>query len=88
MSVRFSILATAGRLSCKISPNAACDLADAFMETYDRGRAWKEAIRKSIGQIEVGVRQRVQSAFADGIRKLERETAEYDLKDMAAVQKA
>jgi hypothetical protein len=58
------------------------------MEAYDRGPAWKEAIRRSIGQIEDGVRQRVQSAFADGIRKLERDPAEYDLKDVAAVPKA
>ena len=64
------------------------DLADAFMEAYDRGPAWKEAIRKSTGRIEDDVRRSIQSAFADGIRKLERDPAEYDLKGVAAVPKA
>jgi hypothetical protein len=58
------------------------------MEAYDRGPAWKEAIRKSIGQIEDDVRQRIQSAFADGITKLGRNPAEYDLNDTAVVPKA
>ncbi len=61
------------------------DLADAYMEALDRGPAWKEAIRKSIGQIEDEVRQRIQSALVDGIRKLERDPAEYDLKDVVAI---
>jgi hypothetical protein len=55
------------------------------MEALDRGPAWKEAIRKSIGQIEDEVRQRIQSALVDGIRKLERDPAEYDLKDVVAI---
>jgi len=64
------------------------DLADAFMEAYDRGPAWKEAIRRSMDQIEDNVRQRIQSAFADGIGKLGRDPADYALKAVAAVPKA
>lgn len=57
------------------------DLADAFMEAYDRGPAWKEAIRKSMDQIEDGLRQRIRSALGEGIRKLEADPGSYDFEE-------
>jgi CHASE3 domain sensor protein len=60
------------------------DLADAFKEAYGRGTAWKEAIRKSMDQIEDDARKRVTFALADGIRKLERHPAEFDLEEAPA----
>lgn len=60
------------------------DLADAFMEACDRGPAWREAIRKSIDQIEDGLRQRIRSALINGIHKLERDPDAYDLTERAA----
>ncbi|NGN41918.1 hypothetical protein G6N74_12640 [Mesorhizobium sp. CGMCC 1.15528] len=55
------------------------DLADGFMEACDRGTAWQEAIRKSMSQIDDNIREKIQSALASGIRKLERNPAEYGL---------
>jgi hypothetical protein len=43
------------------------DVADAFMEAYGRGPAWKEAIRKSLSEIDDGQRQPIQSALAQAI---------------------
>ena len=43
------------------------DVADAFMEAYGRGPAWKEAIRKSLSEIDDGQRQPIQSALAHAI---------------------
>jgi len=63
------------------------DLADAFSEAYDRGPAWKEAIRKSMDQIEDDTRERIQAALADGIRKLDRDPAEFDLDTVAEALK-
>jgi len=40
------------------------DVADAFMEAYGRGPAWKEAIRNSLSEIDDGQRQPIQSALA------------------------
>jgi hypothetical protein len=63
------------------------DLADAFIEAYGRGTAWKEAIRKSMDQIEDDARGRIKSALADGISKLERDPAEFDLEEVASAPK-
>jgi hypothetical protein len=57
------------------------DLADAFMEAYDRGPAWKEAIRKSIDQLENDVRHRIRSGLTEGIHKLEENPNNYDLRE-------
>ncbi|MCK3777006.1 GSU2403 family nucleotidyltransferase fold protein [Ensifer sesbaniae] len=54
------------------------DLAEAFMEAYDRGPAWKDAIRKSVGQLEDDVRARIQSSLGASIRMLEGDPAKYD----------
>lgn len=55
------------------------DLADAFMEAWERGPSWKEAIRKSLPQIEDATRERTKAALADGIRRLGREPDEFNL---------
>jgi hypothetical protein len=41
-------------MGAMIEPRQTEDLADAFMEAYDRGQAWKEGVRKSLDQIEGG----------------------------------
>ncbi|RWM85069.1 MAG: hypothetical protein EOR84_32370 [Mesorhizobium sp.] len=63
------------------------DLADAFMEAYGRGAAWKEAIRKTLSQIDHGTRETVLPALARAIRKLERDPSEFHLEDVAAAPK-
>jgi hypothetical protein len=60
------------------------DLAEAFLEAYERGQAWKEGIRKSMNQIEDDARRRIIFAWADSIRKLERDPAEFDLEEVPA----
>lgn len=61
------------------------DLADAFIEAYDRGPAWKEAIRKSMYQIEDGTRERIQTALADSIRRLGRDPADFNLEAATSI---
>jgi len=43
-------------------------LADAYMEAWDRGPAWKEAIVESLRSFEDGPRNHIQDALAAGIR--------------------
>ena len=54
------------------------------MEAYGRGAAWKEAIGKSMSQIEGDARERIRAALSDGIRKLERDPAEFGIGEAAA----
>ncbi|MBA1143349.1 nucleotidyltransferase family protein [Mesorhizobium neociceri] len=63
------------------------DLADAFMEASDRGPAWKEAIRRSLSEIDDRERDTVQAALARGIQKLGRDPAEFDFGGAAATPK-
>lgn len=60
------------------------DLADVFIEAHDRGPAWKEAIRKSMDQIDDETRGRILSALAAGVRKLSRDSGEFGLGEEAA----
>ncbi|PAP92718.1 nucleotidyltransferase family protein [Mesorhizobium wenxiniae] len=57
------------------------DLADAFMEAYDRGPAWKDAIRKGLSQVDDDARETVLPTLARAIRKLERDPSEFDLEE-------
>jgi hypothetical protein len=60
------------------------DLADVFIEACDRGPAWKEAIRKSLDQIEDEARVPILAALATGIRKLERDPVEFGIDEETA----
>jgi hypothetical protein len=62
------------------------DLADAFIEAWDRGPAWKEAIRKSLSQIDDAARARIAPALADAIRKLDRDPADFSVEGEAPVE--
>ena len=60
------------------------DLADAFMEAYDRGPAWKEAIRKSLSLIDEDSHGRILTALADAVGKLGRDPAKFELGNAAS----
>ncbi|TIP27076.1 MAG: hypothetical protein E5X67_17190 [Mesorhizobium sp.] len=79
-------------MEAMIEQRQSDDLADAFMEAYvmeayGRGAAWKEAIRKTLSQIDHGTRETVLPALARAIRKLERDPSEFHLEDVAAAPK-
>lgn len=59
------------------------DLADAFMEAYERGPAWKEAIRRSLSEIDERAREIIEPALARAIAKLDRDPAEFGLESKA-----
>jgi hypothetical protein len=62
-----------------IEQRQAGDLAEAFMAAYERGPAWRDAIRKSLSEIDDSAREAIQAALARGIRGLERDPAEFNL---------
>jgi hypothetical protein len=54
-------------------------LADAYMEAWDRGPAWKEAIRESLRSLDDATRDRLQKGLAKGVVNLGGDPAAYDL---------
>lgn len=53
------------------------DLAEVFMEAWDRGPAWQVAIRRSLATIPNTERMRIMGELADAIRKLADDAAKY-----------
>lgn len=54
------------------------DLASAFVEAWDRGPAWREAIARSIRMLEAPVRGILWQAIVEGCRDLGIDPARYD----------
>jgi hypothetical protein len=55
------------------------DLADAFMEAYERGPAWKEAIRRSLSEIDDQARGAIEPALAGAIARLGKDPKAFGL---------
>jgi hypothetical protein len=55
-------------------------IADAYMEAWDRGPHWRDAIRTSIDQLESA--QAVRAALALGVARLGADPAEYELPEV------
>ena len=55
------------------------DIADAFMEAFERGPAWKTALRDSLSQIDERPRRSILEGLAAGVRKLDRNPDEFGL---------
>jgi len=55
------------------------DLATAFTEAWNRGPAWKEALRHSQSRLDAATRATLEAALAEGIRQLGDDSAEYEL---------
>jgi hypothetical protein len=66
-------------MEAMIEQRQSDDLADGFMEAYDRGPSWREAIGTSLSQIKDDARKKIQSAIAVSIRKLESDPTNYGL---------
>ena len=62
-----------------IAQHQAEDLAEVFVEAWERGPAWREAIRKSVRQIEGGARKQIYAGLSHGIRNLEIDLADLGL---------
>lgn len=56
-------------------------IADAYMEAWDRGPAWREAIQDSMRSLEEKVRGRICTKLAESVRFLEGEPGNYGLTD-------
>lgn len=54
-------------------------IADAYMEAWDRGPAWREAIQDSMRSLEEKVRGRICTKLAESVRFLEGEPGNYGL---------
>lgn len=55
------------------------DIADAYMEAWDRGPAWRDAITASFRVVDDTLRERMSSKLADSIRHLEADPKDYGL---------
>lgn len=55
------------------------DIADAFMEAFERGPAWKTALHDSLSQIDDRSRQAILEGLAKGVGKLNRDPGEFGL---------
>ena len=70
-------------MEAMIEQRQSDDLADGFMEAYDRGPSWQEAIRTSLSRIKDETREKIQSAIAASIRNLESDPTNYGLAETA-----
>jgi hypothetical protein len=57
------------------------DFASAYTEAWDRGDAWKEAIRKSIGSYDDEFQVLLRNELAKGVTELGENPADYELVD-------
>jgi hypothetical protein len=55
------------------------DLAVAFTEAWNRGSAWKEALRLSLSRLEPQARSAIEAGLAEGVRHLGDEITKYEL---------
>ena len=67
-------------MQAMIDQRQSDELADAFLEAYDRGPAWREAIR-GLSRLEEGSRAEIRSALAETVRQLGRDPAKLDLEN-------
>jgi hypothetical protein len=54
-------------------------LADAYIEAWDRGPAWRDAIRESLHSLDDVTQKRIRENLAQGTRNLGAEPSEYDV---------
>jgi hypothetical protein len=57
------------------------DFASAYTEAWDRGDAWKEAIRKSVGSYDDEFQVMLRKELAKGVSELGEDPADYELVD-------
>lgn len=68
-------------MQAMIDQRQSDELADAFLEAYDRGPAWREAIRSSLSRLEERSRAEIRSALAETVRRMGRDPAKLDLEN-------
>jgi hypothetical protein len=76
---RKDIAQAATIMEAMIEQRQTDDLADGFMEAYDRGPAWQEAIAASLSRIEDETLEKIQTALVVSIRNLESDPTAYGL---------
>jgi hypothetical protein len=54
-------------------------LADAFMEAWDRGNAWRDAIRASIGLFDDATAAQIRTNLRKGIERLDADPRAYEI---------
>jgi hypothetical protein len=62
-----------------IETHRHADLAVAFTEAWNRGSAWKEALRRSLSRLDPKTRNAIEAGLTEGIRHLGDEPLEYAL---------
>jgi len=66
-----------------IETRRQADLATAFTEAWDRGSAWKLALRRGLSRLDVATRAAVDAGLAEGIRELGNDPADYGIEGEA-----
>ena len=66
-------------MEAMIQQRQNAELADAFMEAWDRGPAWRRAIGDSLALLEEKPEEAIRSGLAEGIRKTGADPTAYDL---------
>ncbi|MCR6656482.1 MAG: GSU2403 family nucleotidyltransferase fold protein [Opitutus sp.] len=54
-------------------------LADAYMEAWDRGPHWRDAITASLATFAEDVQEQIRTALREGVRRLDADPADYAL---------
>jgi hypothetical protein len=54
-------------------------LAEAYMEAWDRGEAWREAIRQSLNTLEPGILLGIRQSLSEALTNLQADAASYGL---------
>lgn len=79
---RKDVLQAAAILSAMIEQRRGDDVADAYMEAYDRGPAWREAIGQGLSLIEDSPRALIMAGLSAGIANLGSDPADYGLNEL------
>ena len=66
-----------------IETRRQADLATAFTEAWDRGPAWKLALRHGLSRLDVATRAAVDAGLAEGVRQLGSDPADYEIEGRA-----
>lgn len=61
-------------------------LADVFAEAWDRGPAWRDAIRKTLSQVDEASRSLIQTGLQEGLQNSGRNPTDFDLAGQAGDQ--
>lgn len=77
---RKDVMQASAIIETMIATRRGTDVADVYMEAFDRGTAWRDALLEGLSSIEDGKRQAIMDGLAVGVTELGGDPVAYGLK--------